>query len=37
MRYLYMEQVIIFYCQNRAASYAKQAVLIPKPSIKSII
>ena len=31
MRYLYMEQIIIFYCQYRAASHAKQAVLIPKP------
>ncbi len=31
MRYLYMEQIIVFYCQYRAASHAKQAVLIPKP------
>ncbi len=28
MRYLYMEQIIIFYCQYRAASQGKQAVLI---------
>jgi len=30
MRYLYMEQIIIFHCHYRAASHAKQAVLIPK-------
>jgi len=33
----YMEQVIIFYCQYRAASHAKQAVFLPKPSIQSVI
>lgn len=31
MRCLYMKQINIFDCQYRAASHAKQAVLIPKP------
>jgi len=33
MRYLYMEQILNFYCQYRAASHAKQAVLITKPDL----
>jgi len=33
MRYLYMEQIIVFYCQYQAASHAKQAVLNSKPDL----
>ncbi len=30
-------KILSFFCQYRAASHAKQAVLIPKPSMQSII